>query len=168
VGIDRDPENVAWAMKWAVEAGRSNIRFMANEFDDLTSSQPFGALVGLFILMYVPDPVGTLRLLSRHLGSGAAIAFCEPDYTCYRPPFRKYLSSDRARSGSGKPSAARERGLTWACTTPITPSVIEGKCKSSNGSPNQRFIIGSERVLSLYSGHNKANVLDHTTIPSMV
>jgi hypothetical protein len=25
VGIDRDPENVAWAMKRAVEAGRSNI-----------------------------------------------------------------------------------------------------------------------------------------------
>jgi trans-aconitate methyltransferase len=81
VGIDRDPENVAGAMKWAVEARRSNIRFMTNEFEDLTSSQPFGALVGLFILIYLPDPVATLRLLSRHLGSGAAIAFCEPDYT---------------------------------------------------------------------------------------
>jgi hypothetical protein len=68
-------------MKWAVEAGRSNIRFMANEFDDLASSQPFGALAGLFILMYLPDPVATLRLLSRHRGSGAAIAFCDPDYT---------------------------------------------------------------------------------------
>jgi hypothetical protein len=54
---------------------------MANEFDDLASSQPFGALAGLFILMYLPDPVATLRLLSRHRGSGAAIAFCDPDYT---------------------------------------------------------------------------------------
>ena len=157
MGIDRDP------------AGRSNIRFMTNEFDDLTSSQPFGALVSLFILMYLPDIRWRRCGCFRDTLVAALLSLSvSPTTPCYRPPFRKYLSSDRARSGSGKPSAARERGLTWACTTPITPSVIEGKCKSSNGSPNQRFIVGSEQVLSPYSGHNKAYVLDHTTIPSMV
>jgi ubiquinone/menaquinone biosynthesis C-methylase UbiE len=81
VGLDRDPENVAWAAKRAAEASRSNIRFLTNEFTDFINPQLFDALVGRFILMYLPDPVATLRLLSRHLRSGAAIAFCEPDYT---------------------------------------------------------------------------------------
>lgn len=81
VGIDRDPENVAWATKRAAESGRSNIRFIANELGDFASSHLFDALVGRFILMYLPDPVATLRLLSRHLRRGAAIAFCEPDLT---------------------------------------------------------------------------------------
>ena len=81
VGVDRDPENVTWAAKRAAEAGRSNIHFLAKEFTDFSNAQPFDALVGRFILMYLPDPVATLRLLSRQLRSNAAIAFCEPDYT---------------------------------------------------------------------------------------
>ncbi len=81
VGVDRDPENVAWAVKRAVAADCSNIHFLASEFSKFTDAQPFDALVGRFILMYLPDPVATLKLLSRQLRSGAAIAFCEPDYT---------------------------------------------------------------------------------------
>lgn len=81
VGIDRDPENVAWATKRAVGADRSNISFVTTELTEFVNSQLFDALVGRFILMYLPDPVATLRLLSRHLRSGAAISFCEPDLT---------------------------------------------------------------------------------------
>jgi ubiquinone/menaquinone biosynthesis C-methylase UbiE len=81
VGVDRDPENVAWAAKRAAEAGRSNVRFFANEFTDFINTELFDALVGRFILMYLPDPVATLKLLSRHLSGGAVITFCEPDYT---------------------------------------------------------------------------------------
>jgi ubiquinone/menaquinone biosynthesis C-methylase UbiE len=81
VGVDRDPENVVWAVKRAATAGRSNIHFLASEFTDFTDARSFDAFVGRFILMYLPDPVATLKLLSRQLRSGAAIAFCEPDYT---------------------------------------------------------------------------------------
>ena len=81
VGVDRDPENVAWAAKRAAEAGHSNIRFLANEITDFIHPQLFDALVGRFILMYLPDPAATLKLLSRHLRGGAVITFCEPDYT---------------------------------------------------------------------------------------
>jgi len=81
VGVDRDPENVAWAAKRAAEAGHSNIHFLANEITDFIHPQLFDALVGRFILMYLPDPVATLKLLSRHLRGGAVITFCEPDYT---------------------------------------------------------------------------------------
>jgi len=81
VGLDRDSANVAWASRRVAEAGFANIRFHALEFDDFSETEPFDALVGRFILMYLPNPVATLRRLSQHLRSGAAIAFMEPDFT---------------------------------------------------------------------------------------
>jgi ubiquinone/menaquinone biosynthesis C-methylase UbiE len=81
VGLDRDPANVAFAIKRVAEASRTNIRFHVTEFDAYADSQPFDALVGRYILMYVPDPVSTLRNLSRLLRSGAAVAFFEPDFS---------------------------------------------------------------------------------------
>jgi SAM-dependent methyltransferase len=81
VGVDRDPGNAAWAARRATEAGRSNVEFLVKEFSDFYTSQPFDALVGRFILMYLPDPVATLRLVSQYLRSNAAIVFFEPDYT---------------------------------------------------------------------------------------
>jgi ubiquinone/menaquinone biosynthesis C-methylase UbiE len=81
VGLDRDPASVAWATRRVGEAGVTNIRFQAGEFNEFTDSQPFDALVGRFILMYLPDPTATLRHLSQQLHSGASIAFFEPDFT---------------------------------------------------------------------------------------
>lgn len=81
VGLDRDATSVAWATKRIADKGLSNIQFHATEFDSFTDPQPFDALVGRFILMYLPDPVATLRHLSSQLRSGATIAFMEPDFT---------------------------------------------------------------------------------------
>ncbi len=81
VGIDRDSTNVAWATKRIADAGYANIYFQTTEFQDFADSQPFDALVGRFILMYLPDPAAMLRHLSQQLRSGAVIAFMEPDFT---------------------------------------------------------------------------------------
>jgi len=81
VGIDRDAASVAWANKRVAEAGYKNIHFQVAEFHEFTDSRPFDALVGRFILMYLPDPVAILRHLSQQLRPGAAIAFMEPDFT---------------------------------------------------------------------------------------
>jgi ubiquinone/menaquinone biosynthesis C-methylase UbiE len=81
VGIDRDPASVAWAGKRVAEAGYANIRFQTTEFQGFADSKPFDALVGRFILMYLPDPATTLRHLSLQLRPGAVIAFMEPDFT---------------------------------------------------------------------------------------
>jgi ubiquinone/menaquinone biosynthesis C-methylase UbiE len=81
VGIDRDAASVAWANKRVAEAGYQNIRFQVAEFHEFMDSQPFDALVGRFILMYLPDPAAILRHLSQQLRPGAAIAFMEPDFT---------------------------------------------------------------------------------------
>ena len=81
VGIDRDATSVAWANKRVAEAGYKNIHFQVGEFHEFTDTLPFDALVGRFILMYLPDPVAILRHLSQQLRPGAAIAFMEPDFT---------------------------------------------------------------------------------------
>ncbi len=81
VGIDRDAASVAWARKRVSDAGYANIRFQTTEFHDFADSEPFDALVGRFVLLYLPDPAGTLRHLSQQLRSGAVIAFMEPDFT---------------------------------------------------------------------------------------
>jgi len=81
VGIDRDAASVAWANKRVAEAGYKNIHFQAAEFHEFVDSHPFDALVGRFILLYLPDPVAILRRLSKQLRPGAAIVFMEPDFT---------------------------------------------------------------------------------------
>jgi ubiquinone/menaquinone biosynthesis C-methylase UbiE len=81
LGLDRDAASVAWATGRVTEAGYTNIRFQACEFNEFANEFQFDALVGRFILMYLPDPAGVLMGLSSHLRSGAIIAFFEPDYT---------------------------------------------------------------------------------------
>lgn len=81
VGLDRDSASVAWATKRVAEAGVANIQFQTAQFNEFTDSQPFDALVGRFILLYLPDPSATLRHLAHVLRSGAAIVFFEPDFT---------------------------------------------------------------------------------------
>ncbi len=80
-GLDRDAASVTWATRRVAEAGIANIRFQAVEFNEFTDPQPFDALIGRFILMYLPDPLATVRHLSTQLRSGAVIAFMEPDFT---------------------------------------------------------------------------------------
>lgn len=79
VGLDRDAASVAWATGRVAEAGFANIQFRTGEFGEFNDSQGFDALVRRFILMYLPDPVATLRYLGQYLR--ARIAFLEPDFT---------------------------------------------------------------------------------------
>jgi ubiquinone/menaquinone biosynthesis C-methylase UbiE len=109
VGLDRDSASVAWATKRVSEAGIANIHFQTAEFNEFTDSQPFDALVGRFILLYLPDPAATLRHLAQVLRSGAAIAFFEPDFTVpsrvfpEMPEFERYgawIAEALSRSGA--------------------------------------------------------------------
>jgi 2-polyprenyl-3-methyl-5-hydroxy-6-metoxy-1,4-benzoquinol methylase len=81
LGLDRDSDSVAFAMRRVREAERTNIRFQACEFNEFTDTHKFDALVGRFILMYLPDPAAVLVRLSAQLRSGSVIAFFEPDFT---------------------------------------------------------------------------------------
>ncbi len=81
LGLDRDDDSISWATRRVTEAGYTNIRFQACEFNEFTDPRPYDALVGRFILMYLPDPAPILQRLSAQLRSGGIISFFEPDYT---------------------------------------------------------------------------------------
>jgi ubiquinone/menaquinone biosynthesis C-methylase UbiE len=85
VTIDRDPQNLAFARDRASKAGMRHVLFLEADMTQFTSDEPFDALVGRYILLYIPDRVAALRNLLRSVKSGGPVAFLEPDFTL---PFR--------------------------------------------------------------------------------
>jgi ubiquinone/menaquinone biosynthesis C-methylase UbiE len=81
IGVDRSEETITWAARRARGAERSNVAFAAADLDDYEPPTPFDAIVGRFVLMYLPDPAATLRRLVRWLRPGGRIAVLEFDTT---------------------------------------------------------------------------------------
>jgi 2-polyprenyl-3-methyl-5-hydroxy-6-metoxy-1,4-benzoquinol methylase len=75
LGVERDARSIAKARARADEAGLRNISFTQSDVSEISSDRPFDATVGRYILMYLPDPVGVLRSLSRLVRPGGVLAF---------------------------------------------------------------------------------------------
>src|ERR1700733_8911137 len=58
VGVERDAGTIARARARVSEAGLYNVSFTQSDVSQLSSSKPFDAVVGRFILMFLPDPLG--------------------------------------------------------------------------------------------------------------
>jgi SAM-dependent methyltransferase len=82
VGVERDIRSAERATARAAEAGYRNVSFAQCDIAQISSSRPFDALVGRFILQFLPDPVGVLRSLSELLRPAGVVAFQEP---CWAP-----------------------------------------------------------------------------------
>jgi SAM-dependent methyltransferase len=79
-GIDVDPGVLAVARERAAASGWTRVRFEEGAIDSFTSTQPFDAVVGRFVLMYQADPVATLRRVSNLVRTGGLIVVQEPDF----------------------------------------------------------------------------------------
>ena len=97
IGIDRAASAVEWASARARLQGISNVTFLEGDPAEIQFDQAFDAIVGRLVLMYCPDPVSTLRKLTRHLRVGGVVVFQEFDSENCRsvPPAPTY---DRAVS----------------------------------------------------------------------
>ena len=82
VGVERDARSVALARQRAAEADYRNVSFTESDIAQISSNKPFDAVVGRFILQFVPDPVAVLRSLSKLLRPAGVVAFQEP---CWEP-----------------------------------------------------------------------------------
>ena len=85
VAIDRDTDNLDFAKQRASADGYTNIDFRAAEIDAFHDETPFDAIVGRYILLFLPDRVGSLRSLMRSLRPGGSVVMVEPDFSL---PFR--------------------------------------------------------------------------------
>ncbi|HLJ17187.1 MAG TPA: class I SAM-dependent methyltransferase [Bryobacteraceae bacterium] len=77
VGIDRAAAAIAAATKRAEALGLSNVRFLEGDPAGMQFEQPFDAVVGRFVLMFLPDPTEIVRRLVAYLCPGGVIAFLE-------------------------------------------------------------------------------------------
>jgi len=80
VGVDRDAIALAKARSWAGAACTTNVRFIEADLTDLQIDGDFDAIVGRFVLMFLPDPIATLRSLAQRLRPGGVIVFQEPSW----------------------------------------------------------------------------------------
>ena len=84
LGVDMNPEILNTARTRAETAGLANVDFVAGDVQSLDLPDDFDAVIGRLVLMYLPDPVATLKQLSDHLRPGGIIAFQEVDFSLYR------------------------------------------------------------------------------------
>jgi 2-polyprenyl-3-methyl-5-hydroxy-6-metoxy-1,4-benzoquinol methylase len=81
LGIDRAASSVQAARARATALGVAHARFEQADLASFESDQTFDALVGRLVLLYLPDPGGTLKRLSQYLRPGGIVAFQEFDMT---------------------------------------------------------------------------------------
>jgi hypothetical protein len=58
-----------------------NVTFQHGEPALMTFGEPFDAVVGRYVLQFMPDPSGAVARLSNHLHRGGIIFFHELDWT---------------------------------------------------------------------------------------
>ena len=84
VGVDMNPEILETARARAQTVGLSNVQFLAGDAQTLDLPNDFDALIGRLVLMYLPDPVETLKQLATHLRRpGGIVAFQEVEFSAY-------------------------------------------------------------------------------------
>src|SRR5450759_1055325 len=65
LGIERDPHTIARARARVFESGLANATFIQSDLNDIVPTRPFDAVVGRYILMYLPDPTAVLRAVTN-------------------------------------------------------------------------------------------------------
>ncbi len=82
VGIDRQEAALDVARERAMDLGRDTVEFVCCDVGQPPEGLGlFDAIVGRRVLMYIPDPVATVRGLVRHLRPGGLLALHEHDAT---------------------------------------------------------------------------------------
>ena len=77
VGVERDTRSVATARARVAQAGLTNVTFTEGDVAQVSADEPFDAVIGRFILQFLPDAVAVLRSVLRLVRPGGAVAFQE-------------------------------------------------------------------------------------------
>lgn len=83
VGIERDERSLGLAMARAKEGRQDNVSFIRSDITQISINKSFDAVVGRFILQFVPNPVGVLQSVVPLLKPGGIVAFQEPSFAAF-------------------------------------------------------------------------------------
>jgi SAM-dependent methyltransferase len=81
VGVDMNPAILETARTRVDAVGWTNVAFLDGDVTSIALDDDFDAVVGRWILMYLPDPVAVIRGLVGRVRPGGVIAFQENDFT---------------------------------------------------------------------------------------
>jgi ubiquinone/menaquinone biosynthesis C-methylase UbiE len=79
VGVERWAPSLATARRRASELGLRNVTFVESALQDFEPEGTFDALIGRFILQYLPDRSQLIGRLSQRLRKGGVVIFQEVD-----------------------------------------------------------------------------------------
>jgi ubiquinone/menaquinone biosynthesis C-methylase UbiE len=81
VGVEMNADILETARARVNAVGWTNVTFLDGDVTSIVLDDDFDAVVGRWILMYLPDPVPVLRGLAERVRPGGTIAFQENDFT---------------------------------------------------------------------------------------
>jgi ubiquinone/menaquinone biosynthesis C-methylase UbiE len=92
VGTDLARTAILAAEKRAHAHGLPNVSFRIGDSAAMTFDQPFDAVVGRYVLQFIPDPSAAVAKLAGHLRGGGIMVFHELDWEGARssPPAPTY------------------------------------------------------------------------------
>ena len=85
IGVDRAQDSLTKARERARIRRLANVSFLATDLTDPRIEGTFDAIVGRFILMFLADPVETLKQLATRLRPGGTMVFHEPSWASFFP-----------------------------------------------------------------------------------
>lgn len=133
VGLDRDAAGLERARRRTVAQGCSAwVSFQVTSLEDFSTTELFDAVVGRFILLYLPDAAVTIRQLTRFLKPGGIVVFHEVDITVPHssyPPCELWdqlheLLGEAFRRGGATPDFGRRMGKTFLDAGLPFPTIV--------------------------------------------
>jgi SAM-dependent methyltransferase len=144
LGIDRDPAVLENARRRTVEHGCAPwVRFEAVDIAAFEAEDRFDAIVGRYVLLYLPDAAATMRRLLAGVKPGGIVAFHDLDLSDPHPSHppsalwdQAYRTVRDAFERSGRPlTFGRKLGVTFlAAGLPFPTIVSEGAVAGGQGS----------------------------------
>jgi ubiquinone/menaquinone biosynthesis C-methylase UbiE len=156
LGVDQSPDSVARATARVDALGVTNVSFRMANLTALALEERFDAIVGRFIVLYLPERDRTMAQIVSHLVPGGVACFCEYDMSVSRtvPPTRLiHETMDRvirAADGAGFDSqmGARLPGLLRRAGLEDVEAYGMTKLVDGVGSPVVDWIVDTVRNLA--------------------
>ena len=97
LGVEKAASSVEIARRRVATLGVKNVHFEESDLAVFATDKQFDAIVGRFVLSYVPDRAMVLRNLTRYLRPGAIIALQEIDMSqiSQSPPSELFMQARR-------------------------------------------------------------------------